>query len=271
MLESSERLFEAPNWTHDGTLLLNADGGLWRLELSTGDVSEVAFTDLPEINNDHVLSMTGDTIYLSANDGHIYEGAVVGGAVRRVTSDVHSRKHFLHGVSPAGDLLAYIGVETNLAGVREANVFTLSIASGESVQLTFGDKPSDGSEFSPDGEWIYFNTERFSSSSGHAQIARMPSGGGAIEQLTFDDGVNWFPHLSPDGASVVFLTYPPGTVGHPADRDVALRLAPTTDFAQARDVARLTGGQGTINVHSWAPDSRRFAFVEYPTESEGSQ
>jgi hypothetical protein len=25
----------------------------------------------------------------------------------------------------------------------------------------------------------------------------------------------------------------------------------------------LFGGQGTINVNSWAPDSRRFAFVRY--------
>jgi hypothetical protein len=28
-------------------------------------------------------------------------------------------------------------------------------------------------------------------------------------------------------------------------------------------IGKLFGGQGTINVNSWSPDSRRFAFVRY--------
>ena len=42
--------------------------------------------------------------------------------------------------------------------------------------------------------------------------------------LRFDERVNWFPHISPDGEWIVYLSYPPGTVGHPPDKDVILRL-----------------------------------------------
>ena len=59
---------------------------------------------------------------------------------------------------------------------------------------------------------------------------------------------------------VVYLSYPPGTTGHPPDKDVILRLAALDGSAQ-RDLVALFGGQGTINVNSWAPDSRRFAYV----------
>jgi hypothetical protein len=32
---------------------------------------------------------------------------------------------------------------------------------------------------------------------------------------------------------------------------------------EAKVISSLFGGQGTINVNSWAPDSKRFAFVSY--------
>jgi Tol biopolymer transport system component len=89
-----------------------------------------------------------------------------------------------------------------------------------------------------------------------------PDGSG-VEQLTFDERVNWFPHPSPDGRQVVYLSYPEGTLGHPPDKAVILRLM-TPEGLDIRDIAAFNGGQGTINVNSWAPDSRRFAYVAYP-------
>ena len=85
----------------------------------------------------------------------------------------------------------------------------------------------------------------------------------APEQITFDDRVNWFPHPSPDGRSVLYLSYPAGTLGHPANLDIELRLI---DLAtgSVRNLAALFGGQGTINVPCWSPDSRRVAYVDYP-------
>ncbi len=123
----------------------------------------------------------------------------------------------------------------------------------------------DGPEYTPDGAWIYFNTERFSP--GSAQIARIRPDGTGLEQLTFDERVNWFPHVAPDGSRAVYLSYPPGTRGHPADLPVELRLVEGDDWRSARIVVTLPGGQGTINVNSWSPDSRRFAYVDYPFES----
>jgi TolB protein len=253
--------FEAPNWTAGGDLILNGDGLLWRLPADGSAPPVVIPLDgVPELNNDHVLSSS--SIFVSANDGHLYEASLAGGPVRRVTHE--DRMHFLHGVSPDGRTLAYVGIE----GQRwnEGTLWTISAAGGESRPLTVGDGPDDGPEYHPDGSWIYFNTERFSTTPGHAQIARIRPDGAGLEQLTSDERVNWFPHHAPDGRRAVYLSFPPGTLGHPPDRTVELRLVEGGDWASARTLVTLPGGQGTINVNSWAPDSQRFAYVDYPRE-----
>jgi hypothetical protein len=61
----------------------------------------------------------------------------------------------------------------------------------------------------------------------------------------------------------VYISYPKGTLGHPADKNVRLMLMPP-DGSWHKEIIALFGGQGTINVNSWAPDSRRFAYVAYP-------
>jgi hypothetical protein len=100
-------------------------------------------------------------------------------------------------------------------------------------------------------------------SPGQAQIFKMRADGSEQTQVTFDERVNWFPHFSPDGSNIVYLSYPPDTKGHPADKDVILRFM-QPDGSGRRDVVAFNGGQGTINVNSWAPDSKRFAYVAYP-------
>jgi Tol biopolymer transport system component len=79
--------------------------------------------------------------------------------------------------------------------------------------------------------------------------------------------VNWFPHVSPDGSRLAYVSFPPGTEGHPADKDVDVRLC-DADGSGIRDLARVLGGQGTMNVHSWSPDGRSIAYVDYPVTSE---
>ena len=77
--------------------------------------------------------------------------------------------------------------------------------------------------------------------------------------------VDWFPHVSPDGRFASYIAFPAGTLGHPADVDVEVRLVSTDDWSTPLRRYPLFGGQGTLNVNSWSPDSARFAFVAYPT------
>ena len=94
------------------------------------------------------------------------------------------------------------------------------------------------------------------------QIWRMLADGSAQEQMTFDEFNNWFPHLSPDGKWMAFLSYEKEVTGHPANQNVQIRLMALSD-RKISVLARLFGGQGTINVPSWSPDSQKVAFVSY--------
>ncbi len=249
---SDEILFEAPNWTPSGSLIVNGDGKLFRV---SDELIEIELGGVPDINNDHVVSPDGSTVYVSADDGHLYAVPLTGGPGRRVSNDRGPGfHHYLHGISPDGTTLAYIGLEPGIT-----NVWTIPAAGGADVQITNDEYADDGSEYGPDGKWIYFNSER----AGHAQLFRIA--GDEVEQLTFDERVNWFPHPAPDGSSIAYVSFPPGTEGHPADiEDVRIRLLTPEGI---RELATLFGGQGTMNVPSWSPDSTAFAYVAYPIGS----
>ena len=94
------------------------------------------------------------------------------------------------------------------------------------------------------------------------QIWRMKPDGADQEQVTSDDFNNWFAHPSPDGRWIAFLSFAKDVAGHPANKDVTLRLMSVSD-KKIRVLAKLFDGQGTINVPSWSPDSRQVAFVSY--------
>jgi TolB protein len=190
-------LLEAPNWAPDGGgLLLNGDGLLWRLELEPEAALQlVPIEDLPPINNDHVLDAKHGLIYLSANDGHIYVAPVEGGTAKRITHDP-SRFHFLHDVGPNA-MLAFVDIPRSDLSVP-GRLALISTAGGETHYPETGSSHLDGPEYSPDGAWLYFNTEEFGSRPGHAQLARLPADGGRMEHLVESETVDWFPHLSPD-------------------------------------------------------------------------
>lgn len=272
LFETDELVIEAPNWILDGErLIVNGDGHLWSLALDEPALTHIPLEGVPALNNDHVLAPDGERIFLSAYDGHIYEAPIDGGPARRITPDREPRRlHFLHGVSPDGEALAYIGIEPDGPdGWPGADVFILSLRDGTDTRLTHGPGPADGSEYAPRSPFIYLNTEAFSDTPGHAQIARMSTSGGELEQLTHDDAVNWFPHLAPDERHAVYLSFPAGTIGHPENADIELKLVTGDDWAHPRTIDRFLGGQGTINVNSWAPDSARFAYISYPVVGRG--
>lgn len=270
VFETSGCRLESPNWLSCGNaLILNGEGLLWRLSLPpTPLLEQIEVTGVPLLNNDHVLAPDGEHIYLSAYDRQLYRAHVRGGAAELITVDSSVEVlHFLHGVHPRGDQLAFIGLPS-ASGDKQAqgNVFTMSVGGGDYRMLTHGRGHSDGCEYSPDGEWIYFNTELFD---GHAQIARIRPDGSGVEQLTFDDHVNWFPHISPDGQWATYISFEPGTEGHPSNVWVDVRLVALDDWSSATTVAPVFGGQGTLNTSSWSPDSSAFAYVSYPASAAG--
>jgi Tol biopolymer transport system component len=261
VFETTDVLLEAPNWAPDGgALLVNGDGLLWRLDLSTSALDRVQIAGLPPINNDHVLDPSRGLAYLSANDGHIYRAPLDGGTAVRVSSD-ENHYHFLHGISPDSSELAFVEIAREWGPGRLA---VLPSAGGPTRHPEAGQGHIDGPEYAPDGEWIYLNTDHWAAQPGHAQLARVPVGGGEPERLVASRTVDWFPHLSPDGRLASYLSFPPGTKGHPENLEVEVKLVRTEDWSRTVHHWPVFGGQGTLNVNSWAPDSSRFAFVAYP-------
>jgi dipeptidyl aminopeptidase/acylaminoacyl peptidase len=269
LFETNEILLEAPNWNLRGdALILNGAGVLWQLPLAEPTLHKIEINSVPPLNNDHVLDPDGKHIFLSAyDDWQLYRAPLKGGTAKPVTGKEgpDGLLHFLHGVSPEGQRLAFVGVEAeeNEGSLRfiSAEIYTIKADGSDYRKITHRGVPSDGPEYSPDGKWLYFNTEAFSKNS---QIARMRPDGSELTRLTFGNTVDWFPHLSLDGHSAVYLAYPTGTKGHPADLEVELMVVQNGNWQVAMSAAKLFGGQGTINVNSWSPDSRRFAYVAYP-------
>jgi TolB protein len=264
LFTTGELLLEAPNWTHDGTsLILNGDGKLWKLDLEAQAITEVPLTGIADLNNDHVLAPDSIGIYLSAIDGHIYRASLDGGQATRITDDDGSF-HFLHGVSPDGRELAYVGIDGG-DFTRPGRLMTIPVDGSFTQQVDVGARHCDGPEYSPDGKWIYLNTESFTKARGHAQLARVRLDGSSFERLVESETVDWFPHLSPDGLFANYIRFPQGTRGHPADLSVDVMLVSTSDWNTPLHTWPLLGGQGTLNVNSWAPDSKHFAYVAYPS------
>jgi Tol biopolymer transport system component len=264
VFETTEVLVEAPNWTPDGTaLLLNGAGLLWRLPLDEPRLEPIEIADLPPINNDHVVAPDGRTIYLSGMDGHIHRAPLTGGTAERVTED-DGTLHFLHGVSPDGERLAYVSLPVGGFG-SAGRLQVMPASGGPGRELDTGAGHLDGPEYSPDGAWLYCNSESFTPEEpGHAQLVRLHAEGGPLERLVASDTVDWFPHVSPDGGRATYVSFPSGTQGHPADLPVEVRLVDTADWTTPLAVHAVFGGQGTLNVNSWSPDGARFAFVAYP-------
>jgi Tol biopolymer transport system component len=267
MIYETSELIEAPNWTPDGRwLVYNADGRLFRISPDGLDGPQrINTAPIENLNNDHVIAPDGLSIFVSANDGHLYRCSLNGGRPVKVSNDQdpsRGYRYYLHGISPDGASLAYIGLEEE-AGRTVTRICTIAATGGTDRQLTDGACPVDGCEYSADGAWLYFNSEAAATQPGHAQVFRMRPDGTGAEQLTHDNRVNWFPHAAPDGSIFSYISFPAGTLGHPADKDVIIRTM-SPDGSNTKDIDRFNGGQGTINVTSWSPDSQRFAYVRYP-------
>ncbi len=248
--------FEAPNWSRDGSsLLFNRNGHIEKIAVGGGTPETIDTGLANRCNNDHGISPDGRLLAVSdqSQEEHrslVYVLPIGGGAPKRLTQNSPS---YWHGWSPDGQTLAFVGERNG-----DFDIYTIPVTGGEEKRLTTAPGLDDGPDYSPDGKYIYFNSER----TGKMQIWRMHADGAEQEQVTSDEYNNWFPHISPNGKWMVFLTFDASVKGHPEDKDVMLRLMSLPD-RKISVLAKLFGGQGTINVPSWSPDSKRLAFVSY--------
>jgi hypothetical protein len=251
--------FEAPNWSRDGAyFLFNQDGRILKLFMDSTKPAPIDTGAQIHCNNDHGISPDGTMIAVSdstaTGKSMVYTLAIAGGAPTQITTTGPS---YWHGWSPDGKTLAFTGQRT-IDGKQDFDIYSIPVTGGDEKRLTIAPGLDDGPEYSPGGDWIYFNSER----SGHMQIWRMKPDGSNQEQFVTSDTNDWFPHISPDGKWMVYVSYAPGVTGHPPNKDVQLQVMSLAD-KKTKVLATLFGGQGTMNVPSWSPDSTRVAFVSY--------
>jgi len=259
VLKEFDHVIEAPNWTKDGkTLVYNSQGRMYTYELASGEIKEIDTGFAIDCNNDHVLSPDNSQLAVShfTNEdatSRIYILPLAGGKPRLVTEKGPS---YLHGWSPDGKRLAYCAERNG-----QYDIYTISVDGGAETRLTNLPGLDDGPEYSPDGKTIWFNSTR----TGLMQVWRMEADGSDPTHMVKEDANCWFPHLSPDGNWVVYIAYGKDDVNpgdHPSNKNVELRLIPA-EGGESKTIVKLFGGQGTINVNSWAPDNRMIAFVSY--------
>jgi TolB protein len=269
---SADKLWEAPNWSPDGKYLLaNSGGALYRFALDAAGKAQPEKLPLDaayECNNDHGITRDGELLafsakHASAPESQVFVASLDGAKPRLLTPNSPS---YFHGWSPDGKWLAFVGKRGDYF-----NIFRVPVGGGAEQRLTSSPVSDDGPDYSPDRKWIYINSNR----SGGWDIWRFPPDGAGpgdakAERITSDELEDWFPHPSPDGKWLVFLSFPKGTPGHNVKTKVELRLIPMPNAAvgqgaaaSVQSLAQIFGGQGTINVNSWSPDSTKFAFVSY--------
>ena len=265
---------EAPNWSRDGkALIFNRAGKMWTVPVAVGEgkalevdqATEIAVGDATDCTGSHGLSPDGKWLAITCvtpgNPGRrVYVVPASGGSPRMVTEKPDS---YFHSWSPDGKTIAFTRPSHG-----SGNIYSIAAEGGAETALTTGAGISDDPDYAPDGKWIYFNSDR----AGGMQIFRMRPDGSGVEQLTRDDKRNWTPHPSPDGKSILILSYDKEVTGHPANKDVMLRIL-DAETLTVRDLTGIVGGSGSDNVPNWAPDGGHFAFVSYqmlPEAGSGS-
>ena len=258
-----KRHFEAPNWSRDGKfLLINAYGKLEKITTKGVKLGELPIGSVQKANNDHGYSFDGKTLFISSGkpeikggSSFIYKVSAAGGEPEQLTPLTPS---YWHGVSPDMKTMVYCASRNG-----NFDIYAMSTQGGEEVRLTTNEGLDDGPEYSPDGKYIYINSYR----SGMMQIWRMKADGSDPEQMTFDQHSNWFAHIAPNNQVATIISYQEDQKqAHPFGHQVKLRLLDLKTKELKDLIEPFYGGQGTINVPSWSPDGKKFAYVRYALE-----
>ena len=271
LVYTEDSIWEAPNWSPDGKYLIsNHNGRIYKLMLRADGTATPQPLAIPEnlsCNNDKALSPSGAKLAFSATPpggkgSEVFVADAGGENTRQMTTETPS---YFHGWSPDSTTLAFVAQRN---GSGQYDIYSMPAAGGPEKRLTMNIHQDDGPDYSPDGKWIYINSDR----SGKEAIWRFPADGAGpddvkAEMVVSDALEDWFPHIAPDGKRMVYIGYPAGTPTHnPRNVNIELKLVAIDHdkvAASRKTLIKATGGQGTMNVNSWAPDSERFAYVTY--------
>jgi TolB protein len=272
LVYSADTIWEAPNWSPDGKYLISNSGGtIHKLVLKadgTADPERLGIPDDYHCNNDKAISPDGRKLAFSASRGseggsEVFLSDADGSNIQQMT---HESPSYFHGWSPDNKTLAFVAQRS--VGGHQYDIYGMPAAGGPETRLTSNPHQDDGPDYSPDGKWIYINSDR----SGKEEVWRFPAEGAGendakAEMVVSDSLEDWFPHISPDGKKLVYIGYPAGTATHdPRDVHIELKLVAINHDKVAKaqkTLVQAIGGQGSMNVNSWAPDSMRFAYVTY--------
>lgn len=260
LLLSSNTRMSAPTWFPDGkTLLCNAHGRMHQFSMTDRMLKLVDTECLSETHCDYGLSPDGSQLALtnsySCENARIYIRDMQTGEIRII---VNRSPAWFHGWSPDGRQLIYTCfrngawaiAQTRSDGTKPEQILLRSDA--------FSSRWLDGPEFSPDGRYIWFSSDR----TGTMQIWRRELETGINEQMTDGEDASFFPHPSPDGAHVCFLKKK-GVEGHWRQDGLAELWLLSLDGSAPRHLHTVYGGLGTLNLPSWSPTGEGFAYARY--------
>ena len=271
LVYTADSIWEAPNWSPDGKyLLLNSNGAIYKFVLQSDGTAVPEKVSIPaqyDCNNDKSISPDGTKLAFSATvapseDSQVFLAHADGSDINRMTVDSPS---YFHGWSPDGKTLAFVAQRN---GSGQFDIYSMPTSGTLEKRLTSNIHHDDGPDYSPDGKWIYINSNR----SGKEAIWRLPAGGAGPDdrnaKMVLNDGLeDWFPHISPDGKKMVYIGFPAGTATHyPRTVQISFELVAIDHgkvAGEQKTLVKAIGGQGSMNVNSWAPDSIRFAYVTY--------